>query len=67
MSQPQPPVYSCHVYLAPPDAEGNVTARAASLPGVTAAGRSEREALRNIAAAIKKTIADCLAKGQPVP
>jgi predicted RNase H-like HicB family nuclease len=47
------PVYDCHVILSPPNEQGQIVARAASLPGVTAQGSTERETLRNIVTVFK--------------
>lgn len=47
------PVYDCHVILSHPNEQGQIVARAASLPGVTAQGSTERETLRNIVTVFK--------------
>jgi hypothetical protein len=61
------PVYNCHVYLAAPDERGSIAARTATLAGITAVGRNEREALRNIVAKFKESIAGHVARGEPIP
>jgi hypothetical protein len=61
------PVFNCHVYLSPSDERGMITARAASLADITAAGRNEREALRNIVAKFKESIAGYMSRGEPIP
>lgn len=61
------PVYNCHVYLSPPDEQGTIAVRAASLAEVSAQGRSEREALRNIVASFKAAVGGYMARGEPIP
>jgi hypothetical protein len=61
------PVFNCHVYLSPPDERGTIHARAASLADLQAEGRNEREALRNIVARFKETLAGYLARQEPIP
>jgi hypothetical protein len=61
------PVYDCHVYLSPPDERGAIAARAALLAEVTAQGRNEREALRNIVARFKEVVGGYVSRGAAIP
>ncbi len=61
------PVFNCHVYLSSPDEQGLITARVATLAGMVAQGRSEREALRNIVQRFKSLVAGHTARGEPIP
>jgi predicted RNase H-like HicB family nuclease len=53
------PGYDCHVILSPPNEQGQILARAASLPGVTAQGSTERDVLRNIVTVFKAKLIEC--------
>jgi hypothetical protein len=61
------PVYSCHIYLSPPDERGTITARGATLIEVVAQGRSEREALRNVVQKFKEAIFGYTSRGETIP
>lgn len=61
------PVYNCRVYVAPADADGVVTARAANLDGIAGRGRSEREALQQVVAAFKQRIVELRQAETPIP
>jgi hypothetical protein len=66
-SQPvQVPVFSCIVYVSP-DATGGVRARVANLPGLECAAGSERAALGKLVPAFKKTVAELMQSGTPIP
>jgi hypothetical protein len=53
------PVYECHVILSPPNEQGQILARAASLPGVTAQGSTERDVLLSIVKVFKAKLIEC--------
>jgi hypothetical protein len=61
------PVFNCHVYVSPPDASGQVTARLANLPDIVGSGPRERDALRALVQNFKQAAAGYLALGQQVP
>ena len=61
------PVFNCVVNVAKPDAEGLVLARVANLAGIEARGRTEREALSQVVAAFKSTVAQLHNSNQPIP
>ena len=67
MQSPQVPVYNCVVIVTPRDAQDLVRARCATVAGIDAAGKSEREALAQVVSAFKATIARHLAAGLPIP
>ncbi len=67
MQSPDVPVYNCVVIVSPRDAAGLVHARCATVAGIGAAGRSEREALSQVVAAFKATIGRQLAAELPIP
>jgi hypothetical protein len=67
LRSPAAPVYNCVVIVAPRDERGVVRARCATVSGLDAAGRSEREALSQVVAAFKGTIARHLAADLPIP
>jgi predicted RNase H-like HicB family nuclease len=67
MQSPQVPVYNCVVIVSPPDEQGLIRARCATVAGIDAAGKSEREALAQVVSAFKATIARHLAAGLPIP
>lgn len=67
MKSPDVPVYNCVVIVSPRDAEGLVRARCASIAGIEGVGASEREALAQVVAAFKSTLARHLASGLPIP
>ena len=61
------PVYNCHAFLSPPDAEGWISARSCNLPEVVARGKSQREALAALVAAFKTAVSRYRAAGQSIP
>jgi hypothetical protein len=67
MRSPDVPVYNCVVIVSLADQAGQVRARCATIAGLEAVGRSEREALAQVVAAFKATIARHLAAGLPIP
>jgi hypothetical protein len=67
MQSPEVPVYNCVVIVSPRNDAGMVHARCASVAGIDAAGRSEREALSQVVAAFKATVARHLAADLPIP
>ena len=67
MKSPDVPVYNCVVIVSPRDEAGMVCARCATIAGIDAAARSEREALSQVVAAFKATIARHLAADLPIP
>jgi hypothetical protein len=67
MQSPQVPVYNCVVIVSPRDEQGIVRARCATVAGLDAEGRSEREALAQVVTAFKATITRHLAAGLPIP
>lgn len=67
MKSPDVPVYNCVVIVSPRDEAGVVRARCATVAGIDATGRSEREALSQVVAAFKATIARHLAAELPIP
>lgn len=50
-----------------PEEEGGFTVRVPSLPEIVTYGRNEREALAMAEDAIRLVLADCAARGEPVP
>jgi predicted RNase H-like HicB family nuclease len=50
-----------------PDGDGDIVARIAELPGCSAHGRNEKEALRNLQEAQRLWLEDCIEAGDPVP
>jgi hypothetical protein len=67
MTAPQnAPVFNCVVNVSPADEEGMITATVANLAGIVARGKSEREALAQIVAAFKQTVATQHAAGAPI-
>ncbi len=50
-----------------PEAEGGFTVRVPAIPEIVTYGKDEREALAMAEDAIKLVIADCAARGEPVP
>jgi predicted RNase H-like HicB family nuclease len=64
---PDVPVFNCHVYTSPADADGVLRARVANLPEVTAQGRTQREVLQKIVAAFKTTVQRYLDSGGEIP
>lgn len=68
IGQPQSvPVFNCRIIVSPRTATGEVTARAAELPDLTAAGSSQREAIQKLVAAFKTRITEHVAKQEEVP
>lgn len=63
----QVPVYNCPAYIAPPDAEGKIYVRCATLPDVTAFGSNQREALSRLVNLFKQTIAGYRAAEIEIP
>lgn len=61
------PVYNCHAYVAPRNAQGEVVARAANLANVTGCGNSEREALQKLIESFKATIVRHVAASESIP
>ena len=64
---PDVPVFNCHVYTSPADANGMLHARVSNLPEVIAEGRTQREVLQKIVAAFKTTIQRYLEGGGTIP
>jgi antitoxin HicB len=50
-----------------PEAEGGFTVRVPAFPEIITYGKDEREALDRAEDAIRLVIADCTARGEPVP
>jgi len=50
-----------------PDADGDIVARVVELPGCSAHGENEEEALRNLQEAQRLWLEDCIEAGDPVP
>ena len=50
-----------------PDEDGDVVARVEELPGCSAHGKSQREALESLEEAKELWITDCLESGDPIP
>jgi hypothetical protein len=68
MTAPAPtPVFNCVVNVAPAGADGLVLARVANLAGIEARGRTEREALAQVVASFKSTVAQLHNSNQPIP
>ncbi len=67
MKSPDVPVYNCVVIVSPRDEQGLVRARCATVAGIDASGRSEREALAQVVSAFKATIGRHLAADLPIP
>jgi hypothetical protein len=67
MQSPQVPVYNCVVLVSPRDEQGLIRARCATVAGIDAAGKSEREALAQVVSAFKATIERHLAAGLAIP
>jgi hypothetical protein len=61
------PVFNCVLYVAPPDADGIVVARAANLPAIEGRGRSQREAIASAVAAFKAAVAGYHGRGEAIP
>lgn len=60
------PVFNCLVLVAPRNAAGMVVARAANLAGLSAEGKTEREALQKLVASFKSTLTTCRESGQSI-
>lgn len=50
-----------------PDADGDIVARITELPGCSAHGANEKEALKNLQEAQRLWLEDCIEAGDPVP
>lgn len=50
-----------------PDADGDIVARVVELPGCSAHGENEEEALRNLQEAQRLWLEDCIEAADPVP
>ena len=50
-----------------PEQEGGFTVRVPAIPEIVTYGKDEREALAMAEDAIRLVIADCAARGEPVP
>ena len=61
------PVFNCRVIVSPRDSEGNITARAAELEGLTAVGSLEREAIQKLVTAFKAHVAAIVKAGGEIP
>jgi hypothetical protein len=61
------PVFNCVVHVSPPNAERIVVARVVNLAGMEGSGRTEREALAQVVAAFKTTVARYHAAGETIP
>lgn len=61
------PVFDCHVIVTPDNGTGEVKLRCASLPQVTAAGPTERDALMQIVKRFKEFVRPYSEKSQPIP
>jgi hypothetical protein len=61
------PVFNCIVNVSRNAADGLVTARMANLAGLEASGKSEREALAQLIAAVKTYLAARQTDRQPIP
>ncbi len=61
------PVYDCHVIISGPDAEGRLTGRVTTLPGLTATARSERELLIQLVREFQKALQRYRSEGRPIP
>lgn len=61
------PVYNCLVLVAPRNSVGLVVVRAANLAGLSAAGKTEREALQALVPAFKAALAAFHERGEPIP
>ena len=61
------PVYNCPAYLSPPDANGQILARCATLPDVTARGANQREALARLVELFKQTLVGYRAAELEIP
>lgn len=60
------PVYNCHVYVSPPDAEGQVTARIANLCDLESTAASEPAALKLLVEQFKELASRLAATGEPI-
>ena len=60
------PVFGCIVYVAPAE-EGGVRARVANLGGFECTASSERAALAELVAAIKRHVGELHQRGEPIP
>src|SRR5262245_39405028 len=67
MKSPETPVYNCVVIVSPRDEQGFVRARCATVAGLEAMGKSERDALSQVVSSFKATIARHLAAGLAIP
>ncbi|MFG0335920.1 MAG: hypothetical protein ACF8TS_21390 [Maioricimonas sp. JB049] len=61
------PVYDCRVILSRPDADGQITARVASLPQITASGKVERDLLQRIVKDFKAALIRYREGGEAIP
>ncbi|MFV0444616.1 MAG: hypothetical protein ACK5Q5_13685 [Planctomycetaceae bacterium] len=61
------PVYSCHVILSGPDADGGLQGRVTNLPGISARARSERDLLTQLVRQFQNQVRDLRTAGQEVP
>ena len=60
-------VYKFRAYLCPRDKDGEIVVYASSLPGVMSQGRTEQEALKDIAVAFAGVVESYLAAGEEIP
>jgi antitoxin HicB len=62
-------VSQTHTYtvVLEPEDEGGFTVRVPSLPEIVTYGKDEREALAMAEDAIRLVLADCAARGEPIP
>lgn len=61
------PVFNCLVHVAPRNGAGLVVARAANLAGLSAEGKTEREALQKLVPAFKSALAAFVERGEAIP
>ena len=60
------PVFSCHVILSKPDENGRIQGRTANLPGISAAGSSERDVLTAVMKKFKAAVQEMSESGKNI-
>lgn len=61
------PVFSCHVILSVPDADGKTTGRVANLDGISATGTTEREILTSVMKQFREVMQRYTSEGKQIP
>ena len=67
MTQPDKPRNRTFAVVLEPEDEGGFTVRVPAFPEIVTYGKDEHEALAMAEDAIRLVIADCAARGEPIP